>query len=408
MIVLLVVMALVFLWALVSDRLARWSITAPIAFVLAGAVLAGGDHPVLRLDFETDAFRRSVELVLAVMLFADATEARSYERLENPTVEHRLLGLALPASVGLATLLGAALFPGTGWWLLVVAALVVMPMDLAPVLNFLKDERVPWRVRAALNIEGGFNDGLISPLFVFAVANAVGHGDDSFADLVLNALQGAVLAVLVGTALGLGASWLVRRSHRAGWAEPRVLRLAGLALPFLAYAGAVLIGGNGFVAAFVTGMCYARTAHDVGRDHLDLVHDASQLMAIGAWFAFGKLVADEFSHGIELSVVAYGFLALTAARYVPVVLSLTGTDFTRAERNVMGWLGPRGVTSIVFAVLAYVELGARDASLILKLAGSTVLLSVILHGVTAEPLARWLGQRAVIADGDEGSRTGHA
>ncbi|MFF8726647.1 hypothetical protein ACF073_09165 [Streptomyces sp. NPDC015171] len=92
-------------------------------------------------------------------------------------------------------------------------------------------------------------------------------------------------------------------------------------------------------------MCDARTAHDVGRDPRDLVHDTSH--------------------------------------------------------------GPRGVTSIHFAVLAYVELGARDASLILKLAGSTVLLSLIQHGVTAEPLARWLGQRAVITDGGEGSRTGH-
>ncbi|WP_426366995.1 cation:proton antiporter [Streptomyces sp. E-08] len=399
MIGLFVVTTLVFAWALVSDRLARWSITAPIAFVLAGAVLAGGDHPFLNLDFDTHTFQRAVELVLAVMLFADATEAQTYERLEQPTAEHRLLGLALPASVGLATLFGAALFPGTSWWLLAVAALVVMPMDLAPVLNLLKDERVPLRIRAALNIEGGFNDGLISPLFVFCVANAAGHGGDSFGELVVNALKGAVLAVLVGTALGLGASWLVRRAYEAGWATPHVLRLAGLALPFLAYAVSVLIEGNGFVAAFVTGLFYARTARHVGRDHLDLVHDASHLMAIAAWFAFGKLVADEFSHGIELAVVLYGVLALTAARYLPVVVSLIGTDLTWAERNVMGWLGPRGVTSIVFAVLAYVDLGEEDASLVLKLAASTVLLSVLLHGVTVEPVARWLGRRETVVDG---------
>lgn len=394
MIILFVVMALVFVWALVSDRLARWSITAPIAFVLAGAVLAGGDHPLLNLDFDAHTFQRAVELVLAVMLFADATEAKSYERLEQPTAEYRLLGAALPASVGLAVLFGAALFPGTSWWLLAVAALVVMPMDLAPVLNLLKDERVPLQVRAALNIEGGFNDGLISPLFVFCVANAAGHGDHSFGHLVLNALQGAALAVLVGTVLGMGASWLVRRAYEADWAKPHVLRLAALSLPFLAYAASVLIEGNGFVAAFVTGMLYARTAHQVGRDHLDLVHDVSHLMAIAAWFAFGKLVADEFTHGIELAVVLYGLLALTAARYVPVVLSLVGTDFTWPERHVMGWLGPRGVTSIVFAVLAYIELGEHDASLVLKLAGSTVLLSVVLHGVTAEPIARRLGRPA--------------
>ncbi|MFD3947700.1 cation:proton antiporter [Streptomyces sp. NPDC058579] len=389
MVAAVVLLSLLFVWSLVSERLARWSVTAPIAFAVAGIVLAGGDDPALSFDLDTHAFQRAVELVLAVMLFTDATETRGYERLGETVGERRLLGLALPGSVVLATLIGALLFPGTNWWLLAVAALVVMPMDLAPLLMFLRDARVPLRVRAALNIEGGFNDGLISPLFVFCVANLVTAEGDTFADLVLNVVKGAVYAVLVGGALGFLAAWLVRRCLDAGWATATGLRLASLALPFLAYAVSVLIGGNGFVAAFVTGLCYAQAAAAVGGHNLDLVHDISHLMALAVWFTFGGLVADEFADGIELQVVGYALLVLTVARIVPVAAALIGTPLSRAERGAIAWLGSRGVTSIVFAVLAYTQLKGDDAAFVVHVTAATVLLSVLLHGVTLEPVARW-------------------
>ncbi|OII59590.1 hypothetical protein BJP40_13320 [Streptomyces sp. CC53] len=130
---------------------------------------------------------------------------------------------------------------------------MVMPMDLVPVLVFLRDRRVPLRVRASLNIEGGFNDGLICPLFVFCTANIVSAEGDSFADLVLSALKGAVYAVIVGTVLGYLASRLVRWSMETGGGARRpALRGPGAAV--LTYAASVLLGGNGFVAAFVAGL----------------------------------------------------------------------------------------------------------------------------------------------------------
>lgn len=391
-IALLVLLSLLFLWTVVSDRLARWSITAPIAFAAAGILLSGLDHPVVPLDVDTHTFQRAIELVLAVMLFTDATETRDYARLRGPVGEGRLLGIALPASVALATLAGALVFPGTSWWLLAVTALVVMPMDLAPVLMILRDERVPLRVRAALNIEGGFNDGLISPLFVFCVANLVSAEGDTFGDLLLNALKGAVYAAVVGSVLGFLASLAVRRALGSGWAKPASLRMAGLALPFLTYAASVLVEGNGFVAAFVAGLWYANTVSVAGGDSLDLVQDVSHLLALAAWYAFGALAAEAFADGIALQVLAYTFLVLTVARFVPVVASLTGTGFTRAERAAIGWLGPRGVTSIVFAVLAYVQLPEREADFVVNVTAATVLLSVVLHGVTAEPVARWFAR----------------
>ncbi|MDG4857881.1 cation:proton antiporter [Streptomyces sp. T-3] len=389
MLAVLILLSLLFVWALVSDRMVRWSITAPIAFAVAGIVLTSGDDPVVPFNLETHAFKTGVELVLAVMLFVDATEARDYERLDKSAGEGRLLCLALPASVVLATLFGAVLFPGTDWWLLAVAALVVMPIDLAPISTFLRDGRLPLRVRAALNIEGGFNDGLISPFFMFCVANLVTASGNSIADLVLNALKGAAYAAVAGTVLGYLASRLVQLALSAGWAKPAALRLASLALPFLAFAASTLIGGNGFVAAFVAGLWFARTAHAAGSDSLGLVHDIRQLMSLAVWFTLGALIADEFANGTTLPILVYAVLALTVARFVPVVTALSGSDFNWAERNAIGWLGSRGVTSIVFATLAVTQLSDADGAFVAKVMCATVLLSVILHGITVEPIARW-------------------
>ncbi|MFJ9841364.1 cation:proton antiporter [Kitasatospora sp. NPDC101155] len=386
---LLVLVSLLFAWTLVSDRMARWSITGPIAFALAGVILTRGADPVVPLNLETHAFERAVELVLAVVLFTDATEARGYEPMGRSIGQGRLLSLALPASVALAVLVGAALFPDRGWWLLAVAALVVMPMDLAPTLMFLRDERVPARVRNALNVEGGYNDGLISPLFTFCVANLVSVKGGSFTELVLNALRGAAYAILAGTVLGVLTAQLARRALDAGWTGRAGLRLATVALPFLAYAASVLAGGNGFVAAFVTGVWYARTVRVIGHDILELVHDESHVLALAVWFTFGKLAADEFSNGVGLRSVGFALLALTVARFLPVIAALIGTEFSPPERQAIGWLGPRGVTSIVFALLAYAQIPEHEGTFVLNVMCTTVLLSVILHGITLEPIARW-------------------
>ncbi|MFF8374274.1 cation:proton antiporter [Streptomyces lydicus] len=401
----IVLLCLLFTWALVSDRMAHWSITAPIAFVVAGVVLAGGANPTVPFSLEAHSFKVLVEVVLAVLLFVDATEAREYSYLHRSVGDNRLLGAALPASVALATLLGALLFPGTNWWLLAVAALVVMPIDLAPIAGLLRDVRVPLRVRAALNIEGGFNDGLISPLFLFCVANLATAEGGTFTALVLSALKGAVLAVVIGSLVGLAAAWLVRRVHDAGWAHPAGLRTAALTLPFLTYATASLTGGNGFVAAFVAGLWYAATAEAVGHHNLGLVDEASQLMSLAVWFILGKIAADEFAHGVSWRVVVYALLALTLARFLPVWVALSGTGFSTAERSTIAWIGSRGVTSIVFALLAYIGLPHDSGTFIFHVMCATVLLSVVLHGITQEPIARWFARHPQHAD-EPGSRSG--
>ncbi|GAA3017960.1 cation:proton antiporter [Kitasatospora albolonga] len=388
----LIVLFLLFAWALMADRLARWSVTGPLAFALAGIVLTTGEDPTVTIDLDAHGFQLATEVVLAVLLFTDATESKDYDR-SRTSGEWRLLALALPASIGLATLLGYVFFPGQSWWLLAVIALVVMPIDLAPISALLAEARIPLRVRAALNLEAGLNDGLISPVFLFCLANLTSAADTSVGSLLWSTVKGAGLALLVGCFWGLTASRLAPVAVAKGWTGPESLPFATLALPFLAYSSAVLIDGNGFVAAFVAGVCFAPAAHTLGPATVHLVRDTSQLMAFAVWFTLGALAAQEFADGVSWTVLGYALLVLTVARMVPVLLSLGRLQFSWPERAAIGWLGSRGVTSIVFAVLAATHLDDERGFFVIDVMCTTVLLSILLHGATLHPVARWFQRR---------------
>ena len=177
MLALVVIMAILLAWALVAGRLARWSITAPLAMVVAGVALTAGSNPVFIIDLETSSFEHTVEVVLAILLFVDATETPGGIFGREPKLTARLLGVALPLTLLAALGVGFVLLPGVGFWMLAVLATVVVPTDFAPAAALIRDRRVPARLRDVLNVESGLNDGLIAPIFLFCLAAANRHGD---------------------------------------------------------------------------------------------------------------------------------------------------------------------------------------------------------------------------------------
>src|SRR5690242_593252 len=109
-------MAILLVWALVAGRLARWSITAPLAMVIAGVLLTAGPSPIFIIDLDTSSAERAVEVVLAILLFVDATETPGGVFGREPRLTLRLLAIALPLSGGLAILAGYLVFPGVNIW----------------------------------------------------------------------------------------------------------------------------------------------------------------------------------------------------------------------------------------------------------------------------------------------------
>jgi NhaP-type Na+/H+ or K+/H+ antiporter len=390
---LVVIMLLLLAWALVAGRLARFSVTAPLALLVAGMILTAGPHPVFTLEPEFESGERVVEVILAILLFTDATEVPGGVLGREPRLTLRLLLVALPLSLGLAWLAGLVLFPGVGLWLLAVLATIVMPVDLAPAVAFVRDRRIPERLRQVLNAESGLNDGILAPVFLFCLAAATTVGGDARLDAAVDAVPSLVVAFLVGAAVGIVAARVLRISLSAGWTQPSALRLGVLTLPLLAYAGTVVLGGNGFIAAFVAGVFFEPEARRLPPDALHLVEDVGATFSLALWFIFGAIVNDVVARGaITWQIVVYAALALTVVRMLPVAVSLAGTDVGARDRLFLGAVGARGIATLVFGMLAYIDLSGPDADLVLTTMVVTVVASIVVHGLTSGLVARRYGR----------------
>jgi sodium/hydrogen antiporter len=387
-----VLLLVVLLWALVARRLARFSITMAIAVTIVGVVLTAGKHPVIIIDLDTKIIERGVELVLAILLFIDATEVPGGILRRERSVLTRLLVIALPLSLILAWLAGLALFSENDAWLLAVLAIIVVPVDLAPAVAVLRDRRVPVRLREIMNVEAGLNDGVAAPVFLFCLAGATAKHTPG-AEALENALPQILIAIGVGGAIGLLGARVLGWSWKHKWTDPSALRLGVLVLPVMTYVVAITVDGNGFVAAFVAGIVFALRDYGLPSESLQLAEDVGTLLSLCVWFVFGVAVNQVFDAGVRVQVVAYAVLALTVVRVVPVVIALHGTTISRIEAVFIGWMGPRGLASLVFGLLAVIALKGDASSLAAQVMVITVLLSVIVHGLSAGPIAAAFGRR---------------
>ncbi|MFH9727600.1 cation:proton antiporter [Streptomyces sp. NPDC017254] len=387
-----VIAGILFTWCVLSRRLALWSITAPIAMMVAGIALTSGSDPPLVFDFgDMAGFERVVEVVLALLLFVDATEVPAGAIRRERRLVARLLGAALPLTLGAAFLAALAFFPDQPGWVLAALATVVVPLDLAPAAAVVRDKRIPARLREVLTVEGGLSDGIVSPVFLICVAAAAEYhtaGDD-YAAALLDAVGAAGWAVAAGSLVGYGAGRLLRLSWAKGWTLPSAARLAVLSVPIAAYSLSVALGGNGFVASFVAGVCVAPAMRHLPEGTVKMTDDLVTLATLALWFLFGQLVSDEFWDGFHLSVILYAVLACTLVRVVPVILALIGTELSLSDRLFLGWMGPRGVASVVFGLLAAIELpAAGGGDFISRVMVITVMVSIVLHGLSTEPIGR--------------------
>jgi sodium/hydrogen antiporter len=391
-----VIAGILFVWSLLAQRLSRWSITAPIAMMVAGIALTGGSAPALRFDLDTAVFEHAVEVVLALLLFVDAIEVPGGILGREKGLVLRLLAGALPLTLCAAFLAGYLIFPGHSGWLLAVLATVVVPLDLAPTAAVVRDHRIPARLREVLNVEGGLNDGIVSPVFLLCIAVAAeSHGAHAdYAGALLDAVEAAGWALAAGLAVGGAAGWLLRTSWSHGWTQVSAMRLGVLAVPVAAYTLSGALGGNGFVASFVAGICFAPAMRRLPESAVEMTDDLVALMTLALWFLFGQIVNNAFWDGFEASVILYALLAVTLVRMLPVLLVLTGTGLRPTDKLFLGWMGPRGVTSIVFGSLAVIDLPDDSADFISRVMVMTVMLSIVLHGLTSEPIGRLYDRRA--------------
>jgi sodium/hydrogen antiporter len=391
---LVVLAAVVFAFGLVSRRLEGTILTAPIFFVVAGAVLGPAGLGLFNVGLDDHTVLLLGEIALAVVLFTDAASTDLSTLRQNEALPLRLLGIGMPLTIALGTAAAALVLTDLTFWEAAIVGTVLAPTDAALGQAVVSNPRVPLRVRQALNVEAGLNDGLSVPfLALFLILSEAEEGHFSARPWMRFALEQVGLGVLTGIGIGLAGGWLVSWAIRKGWMTGSFQRLTLFALALMAWALAGQIGGNGFIAAFVGGLAVGPTVKGVGEQLIRFTEAEGQLLNLSVFFVFGALVIG-LIQDMRWEAALYALLSLTVIRLLPVALSLIGTRLGGVSVLFAGWFGPRGLASIVLGLIVVEEApqlaGRNEIELVVA---STVLLSVLLHGVTAGPLSAAYARR---------------
>jgi NhaP-type Na+/H+ or K+/H+ antiporter len=400
---LIIVSGLVMVFALTGLRLDRFNITPPMVFLAAGALVFGLFE---KLDVDSGVVHLLAELALVVVLFHDASTVQLRALRSDAGVPIRLLAIGFPLALVATLVVVVLMFPALGVAGALLLAASVTPTDAGLGAPTVLNPSVPVRVRRALNVESGLNDGLATPIVLFALALlAAEEGGGSHTILSL-ALIPAALALIVAVVVGAVAAWAIDLSDRSRASSATGRSVALLAVPFLSFGIATAIGANAFIAAFVAGLVFgAMSKANRAQPHTSQTLEiAADLLGYVVWFMAGGLLLLVLETQVKWQWVVAAVTILTVLRIVPVALSLSGVGFRPQTILFIGWFGPRGLATIVFALMAVEELGTSNPAIpdYLGVVTFTVLLSVFAHGVSAGPLsaryASWVAQAKPAAE----------
>jgi NhaP-type Na+/H+ or K+/H+ antiporter len=385
MIISAVFLLLIFIIGLISRRLERTIITAPMIFTIAGMVLFSVAPVIVERETHTETILLISEIALVLVLFTDATRIglRAVTKSENLT--DRLLGIGMPLTIIVGTIMGKLLFTGLTIWEAAILATILAPTDAGLGQVVVNSRLVPVRIRQALNVEAGLNDGLSMPFLMLFISLALVSHPLQNPDWFIFTVKQVVFGVLVGLLFGWLGGWLMGKAEQRGWMAESLGQLSLLAVAFLAWGAAGQIGGNGFIAAFVAGLAVKRGFEDAGDQALEFSEAWGQILVAFVFFIFGMIAASRLGN-IGARVVLYAILSLTLVRMLPVAIAMIRTQLKPATVVFMGWFGPRGLASIVLS-LVYLEQEAALPGEKLIILGiiATVLLSIFAHGISASP-----------------------
>lgn len=394
MVELLVVALSVFAFAMFSQRSSLSPVTAPMVFASVGLLLGTVGVDWFDLSLDSEVVSVLVEGTLVLVLFTDAARIDLRALRTEAALPVRLLAIGLPLTIVAGTAAAMLLFGDLLWVEAALLAAVLAPTDAALGQAVVSDRRLPVRVRQTLNVESGLNDGIMVPvvtvLLALSVAEAEVDGAGAWGEFVARQLG---FGLGMGLLAGAGGGWLLHRRVSANEVEGTYRQLAALSVAVGAFAGAEVLGGNGFIAAFVAGMAFARVASAECADVRDFTEDEGELLTSLTFLVFGAALAAPRLANLTWEIGLYAVASLTVLRVVPVLIALAGSGTLLQTRLFLGWFGPRGLASILFALLVFQELEGSGADTILDVTVWTVLLSIFAHGLSARGWAGRLGNR---------------
>lgn len=393
--ILLGILACIIAYSLMTKLIARTVLTLPIFFVALGFLCAPATEALGTAEELRGSARLLVEITLILVLFADASHIR-FARLKNTfSIPLRMLVIGMPATIAFGTMFVFLISPQSGLALCLLTAAVLTPTDAALGQTVVSSPDVPKRLSQSINVESGLNDGLVLPFVLLGaiLASSNLHGTDGLAFM-------AATQIVLGPVAGIVVGWVAARAldlaQQRGWIIESAQGIVFLATAFLSFIGAELVGGNGFIAAFVAGAVFGNAyRHDI---HFirEFMEGVGQLLTMVAFLVFGALMLPDGLAHMNLTTVLLAIGFLTVVRMLPIWISLIGTDLAPKEKLFLGWFGPRGLASILFTLIMMDEFDFPNEEKLLACVSLTVGLSVLLHGISATPLAKRIGRGSTV------------
>lgn len=387
------VLAIIIVWSVFSRPLDRRGITSALFLTVLGFLVGSSSLGWLDISAESAVAELVAELALVLLLFTDATRIDLRALRRELSWPSRLLLIGLPLTMVAGSAVGALVFPDMALASAVLLATMLASTDAALGQKVISDPAVPGRVRQSLDVESGLNDGLAVPFFLVALAVANAELETDVPTAVVTSMAAQIgWGLTGGLVAGILGGLVFRAADRRDWIGREWRQVVPLTAALLAFTIAVTLGGSGFIAAFVGGLAFGRFSGERGSAVTLLAEDAGGFLAAVTWIGFGALALTLAIPHITGQVILYAVLSLTLVRMIPVAIALVGQGVKLPTVAFIGWFGPRGLASLVFALLAF-ERGVPEGEVVLTTVLVTVALSVILHGLTSVPLVaayqRW-------------------
>jgi NhaP-type Na+/H+ or K+/H+ antiporter len=384
----------VFLYSAVAGRVERTRISGPMVFTVVGLVIGPLGLGWLQPKLDNDGLRMLADITLALVLFIDAANADLSVVKRSFRIPQRMLVFGLPLTILLGFGVGLVLFDQLTLFELAILATMLAATDAALGKAVITNKAVPARIREGLNVESGLNDGICVPILFLFIALAL--GTDTGGSSVVFAIKLVAQEVGIGLIVGLGmaamGAWILKVCYKRGWITEIWMQLPVVALALGSFAVAQSLHGSGYVAAFVGGLLFGSYKTSEKHGLILAAEGTSETLALLTWVVFGSAVLGQSLGYFSWQVVMYAVLSLTVVRMLPMFVALTGSGESTTSKLFLGWFGPRGLASIVFAVIV-LNRGVEGGGLLAMIVVCTVALSIVAHGFTANPLARALGPR---------------
>ena len=387
------------LFSAMSGRIERSWVTGPIIYLIFGFLAGPMVLGLIDIEVEAVELRVIADLTLALVLFIDAANADLKTLATHAVIPRRMLLIGLPLCIVLGVAMGRLVFPDVALFELCLLATMLAATDAALGKGVVTNKAVPSRVREGLNVESGLNDGLAVPiLFVFlALATGSAAKDQGGALALRLALEEIGIGVVVALVLVSIGVLVLRIAKRRGWINEIWGQVPVVALALASFSIAQTLHGSGYIAAFVGGLLFGYMAGERTHKLVMAAEGIAELLAMFTWIVFSSVYMGMYWSTMTWDVLLYSLLSLTVIRMVPMVIALTGTGEKLETKLFLAWIGPRGLATIVFAVIVATS-NVPSESIILHVVVCTITLCVIAHGVTAnawaERLARVLGDES--------------